>query len=785
MNRCSKFFFILFLFSASLPHAWAADSAAAAGPSEGAEAGSDRFDFADGLYARGMYDLASEEYKKIRTEYPAHSRSAEALYRLAESLLYLKRDAEALPLYEQFSRQYPQKPQAETANLRIAEILERSGKKTEALNRLEVLLQSQDPMIRHSSLYLKGRLLNDSGRKPEAVEVLKKMTSGQDAPNYPFFYRALYLLAENLLENKDYAGAVPSFEQAAAGPEKNLSQAAWLGSGQALLFSGDAVKAKESFLRAWELKADPAMTEEAFYQYVKTLQTLGLNQEVLEVIARERAQGSLPRSALFMEASAFSTLQRGQEALKVYDGLLALGSLRPEERETAELGKLETLLSGSRFDEALRTAEGYNQNRAFQQDRWAYLRAEILRRNKKPQEALVWLEKVTEFPDSPYLSQAALNRGYILYEAGDAASARDAFDAFLEKHPDHAQSGETLKNRITLDIKLEDWAGAIQSSKTYLEHFQNAADALDVEAQLGSLYLQAGNAESAAETFDAVLRKSPESPQKGERLFYLAYAKQTAGKLEEAVKIYADAVSAPAPAELLGAALKNTGYCLIQLGRMDEAAEAYRRWIKEVQDADASPEIFLWLAEREARAGRAEELQEIMAAFVQRPSAAEAKQPVSFYLGEAARMLGREDEAAQHYAAASADPGPLQLQALWGLALTESARGAYDRAVSQLENVIRAAGADNALALKARLELGKTYAAQQNYTEAAKAYFAAAILYEDPAVPEALLNAGAMFLKAGKPEEADKAFQELKQRYPESLSAKKIPETKDGDLKVP
>ena len=65
------------------------------------EAGSDRFDFADGLYARGMYDMASAEYEKLIAEMPSHSRTPDALFRLAESF---------------FSRIKPPRPRLSTKN---------------------------------------------------------------------------------------------------------------------------------------------------------------------------------------------------------------------------------------------------------------------------------------------------------------------------------------------------------------------------------------------------------------------------------------------------------------------------------------------------------------------------------------------------------------------------------------------------------------------------------------------------------------------------------------------
>lgn len=782
-RRSNLFFFILSISILTAAPALRAQQASPPAQNSAPEAGSDRFDFADGLYARGMYDLAAAEYEKLRAEYPSHSRSGEALFRLAESFFFMKQDAKARPLYEQFSREFPGKAQSETANLRIAEILERGGQSAEALALLEVLTSSPSPLIRNSALYLKGKILTAQEKHAEAAPAFEALRAAPAGKENPFSGQAAYYLGEIALKTRDFPKAASYFEQARAGDKKDLSQLALLGLGQASALAGDLEKAQAAFLEAWQMKAEPSATEEAFYQYTKTLHTMKKDEEALAVIARERAAETSPRSIDFIEAASLTSLNRHEEALKIYNQLLGTADLRPEEKETAELGKLETLLTMERFDEALKEAEGMNQERAFHQDRWAYLRAEILRRSHRPKDALVWLDKVAAFPDSPYLSQAALNRGYILYESGDSAAARDAFDAFMKNHPDHAQTAATLKNRITLDIKLEDWAGAIQTSQTYLQHFGSQPDALDVEAQLASLYLQTADPASAAKTFESVIAKAPNSPKRGEWLFYLAYARQTAGDLEDAVKIYAQVVKGSVPEDLFGAALKNTGYCLVQLQKITEAAEAYRRWIREVPEAEAGPEIFLWLADHETRAGNGDAVQEVMEAFQKRPAAADSAQAVSFFLGEAGRLKKEPEAALKNYKAAADMPGPLRVQALYGQALTEAEIGRSEDAAQNLETVIREGSADNSLPLKARLELGKLYAAQERPLDSAKAFFAAAILYDDPSVPEALLQAGRMFIKAGKPDEAEKAFEELKKRYPDSPLIQKIP-GKDGSAEA-
>ncbi len=736
------------------------------------EAGSDRFDFADGLYARGMYDMASAEYEKLIAEMPSHSRTPDALFRLAESFFFQNKTAEAAPLYEKFLASYADRPQAETARLRTAELFERAGKTDEALAGLEPLTQSAAAGIKNSALYLKGKILFTAEKLPEASAAFEPLAAAPGADN-PFSAIAHYYLGEIASKSKDFTKAAEHFEAARQTDKKDMQQLAAAGLGQAYVLAGNLEKAQEAFLQAYQIKADPAATQEALYYYAKTLYDLKQYEEALKAIKAETSAPQ-PPSLRFVEAACLEALNRHDEALQVFDAVLALPDLKAEEKETAELGKIETYLHMDKPAEALAAAQAAPQERAYYKDRWAYLMAETLRRNNQPKEALTWLDKmITEFPSSPYASQAALNRGYILYEAGDSKSARSAFDDFMKAHPDDAETLPTLKNRITLDIKLEDWQAAIQTSTTFLELFGTSPEAQDVQAQLASLYLQVEDFESAVKTFEAFLTQYPDSPKKGEIRFFLAYANQLAGHLEKAVSIYREVTQESVTPDLYSAALKNTGYCLVRLDKIKEAAAAYRRWISEIPEADASPDVFFWLADQELRDGDGDNLLKVMETFQKRPGAEASKGPVEYYLGEAYRLKKDPDQAVTHYDASLAAPNEFKAKAVFGKALANAARSHFDEAAAGFEQSIREASGDNALTLQARLELGNLHEIQSHFLDAAKAFFAAGILYDDlEHVPEALFKAGEMFEKAGKPEEAVKAYDELTKRFPNHPRAK-------------
>ena len=81
--------------------------------------------------------------------------------------------------------------------------------------------------------------------------------------------------------------------------------------------------------------------------------------------------------------------------------------------------------------------------------------------------------------------------------------------------------------------------------------------------------------------------------------------------------------------------------------------------------------------------------------------------------------------------------------------------------------------------LRARFELANLRLKAGDREGAAKAFMLVAILFDDPKyIPPALYKAGECFLSIHRPEDAEKAFAELRNRYPESEWAQKAAQRK-------
>jgi TolA-binding protein len=166
------------------------------------------------------------------------------------------------------------------------------------------------------------------------------------------------------------------------------------------------------------------------------------------------------------------------------------------------------------------------------------------------------------------------------------------------------------------------------------------------------------------------------------------------------------------------------------------------------------------------KSGRAEKALAVIEAFEARPDVAGHRAEAAFYAGEALRALGRHEEARSRYEACVAAEGPFRADAYLGLGLSRKSTGDPAAARAAFEGALEEAGDDHALAIRARMELADLLSGEGHPAEAAKAYLAVGILYDDPAaVPEALRRAAAAYEQAGLPEEAREVRKELEARF--------------------
>lgn len=736
----------------------------------------ERFDFADGLYSRGMYEMAAGEYAELIRDHPSHPRAGDASFRHAESLYFLKNYAPALAQYRAFLEKFKSHPRVQTARVRVAESLYALGKKTEAEQEFAGLFESPSPEVRRSAFYHSGKIFYEAADWKRAREYF--LGAAEEVPGNPYRDYAVYFLGEIALAEGDAAQAAADFLKLTESAREDLKQLAFYGLGRAYFGEENYGEAARNFLRASELAADSRLAQEAFLNLLKTrfnqkdfsglLQTYSGGEKKLADPAK-RIQ------ALFLAARARVQMRDYGEAARTFDAVLNEKGLEETERVAAVIGKAEILMLQSNAPEALKLLEGLPAGDSSLAERRQYLLGEALLKSGDWQKAVaVFGAFETGFPESTLQDRVLLGRAYAFLEGGEWDKARAALRVFLDRFPDHELAPKALRDRISAGLKVRDWKQTVEDSLEFLKRFPESPEAAGVHYRLGAFYTELGDFTASIRVYEEHLEKYGQTESGDEIFFRLGFARQSAGDLEAAVREYSRIDPARVPEDVYYASLQNRAFCHMRLDQEDAAADAYRRMVLDYPDRVMEPGIYFWLAKHEAQKGNVSSMGTVLENFSRGPDANKHSVELEFYRGENARLEKRYEKALLHYAVCLKEEGPLRADAHLGQGLAYAALGRADEAVAALEAAARESGEDYVLGIRARGELANIYYSRGDYLEAAKGFLSVGILYEDPdLVPQVLFRAGEAFEKAGRKDEAVKVYRELTERFPGDALARK------------
>lgn len=734
----------------------------------------DRLDFSAGLYIRNMYDMAAAEYAALIEKHPSHSKIDQAYYGLAESYFLARKYDLARDHYLDFLKLFPTHPKVDLARARLGESLFHTGEKERAYTELTQVQESPDPKASFTANYYAGRLQLEQKDWQAARDSFLKVKMHED--ENPFLEFSNYYLGEIALELGDLNQAENFYNLLLEGGNEQLKQLAHFGLGKKRFKAGDHAGSHASFEAAYLSHADPKVSEEAFLNDLKVLHNLG-NFENLKIKLEEHKE-LLTSKEKEIEANVLlgnAAVIAGdyQKAIEVYREVLADDEALPDQLEAAALGKIEALILSGDTSEALSSLNAVDVESIQAKDRFYYLEIEAYKANENWRASLEALKNLTNlYPDSTYAAQAMLNRGYLLLEDHNLAEARSAFYDFSEQFPEHAMRPKVHEDAIQVSIQMGDWSLAIEDAHYFLGHFPNHPHARAVHYQLAMLYSEQGEFERAHKLLIKHLKKYKDLEDEKDIHFRIGYNLQKALKWKQSLKYLKKVEGREENPELFFAAKERMAYAYVQMDEPEEAAPLYKDIILNYAENQLTPEVFFWVAEQLGRRAQPTEMFEVLQKFKEHPQFSDYDNNYKFFLSESYRLGQQCGSALAGYDEVASYENDYQIQASLGKGRCLAQLKRFEEAKVVLKGVLERSGADHEMAVETRIILAEVEEAQGNHLEAAKGYFAIAILYEDPErVPQALMKAGYQFKEAGRPVESAQAFSELVERFPEHALA--------------
>ncbi len=733
----------------------------------------EQIDFANGLFARGLFGEAAAEYQNYLTEFPEGPSQQSALYRLGESRVASADYDAAVRALDALLAEAPGDDLRDRAGLRRGVALFQSGKTDSAAEALAGVVQTaKTPGVRPEAQYYLGKVHFAANRHEAAVEALKALTGAEDAGAFgPYGH---YQLGSVYLAMNRHEDAAVEFAAVA-----NTTDA-------------DAAMRTECRFRSAEIYDKLGWFDVAAKTYEQ------LRAEFPDSEYAQRAAYGLTWS-LYHSGQYDKALEASAEFEKKYPdsehrpGLLYLrGNCLYQQKKFTEAAKLYEELTGA-FPQSPFVA------RAGLKRAWA-----LYELNDREQAATALRGLLETATDPEIVGQGSFLFGNVLLNGGDAAGAFEAFSRaagaeheftaesnykraeclallnrnseaagayndFAAKYPKHALVGEArLKAGDQLYLS-GDYAGAAGVFEAL-----DAAGAKD-ENILYRLALSRQNegTEKAAAAWQRLLDSFPQTPHGAEALLRIGEFRLREGKDPvAALELYQKALDAAGEGPIRGQALKGLALARFETKDFEGAAELFARLIKEFPDEPLNAAVYAWAGQHESQQERWENAIAAFEALLRKYPDYERAGPASFELASALDKAGRKAEAAKRFEALASGEGAngLGADALVRLAGLHESEGKGDEAIALYEKAANANAGETSV--RARFRLGEIYQERKDFTSAARHFMRIAVLYlDDKLTPESLLRAGQCFEQGGDVGQARSVYEELTKQHPESAQA--------------
>ncbi len=748
-------------------------------------------DFANGLYARKMYAPAVSEYEKFIQTNPASPEIASARFRLADCFYFLKDYAKAISLFEAFLKDFPADQRAGIARFRIGtskfSTQDLEGAK---LVFMKLIKDKVDPNIRSGSFFFIAKIEEAQGRPNKSPMILKRLIKVYPDTEYAAY--AGLALGDIYVREENYNEAATAYQAAAEKKEPaTLAEQATLKLAEVYFLKKEYKRAHEYYHKIYDrvkapmsdangAKPEPSpifekSLEGLFYcdYHIKNLKEAQAlfrkNQDFLQK-AESRQEILYFLSSLAYEQKSYNF------ALECLDRIVGDAATSDEMMEKALFKRSDLLRTLNKKEEAsaqlAKIAAGKFKNTA----RAYFERAEILKEQEKYEEAVKVYEAALASPESQYSKPALYEAGVLDFKLGYKTKAKKHFVSYFEKYPKEKEAHQLYLQAVQIDLDLENFEEASRNVSRFIEAHPKS-EVLDIAYyKLGIAQTGLKKFKEAVSSFQKISTDFKTSIVYPETLYGAAASSESIPDISQAVRFYEQLISNYPDHYLAKDSLMRLGHLYIQTENYEKAAALYEDILLNKPAVSVSSGAALWLIRHDLKNGDYDHMQKILAILPQRFLNENLTHETDFFLAESYMGAKDYDKAVEYYTKAVQDnpQGRYIAHAYLGLGVAYVVKENLSQAEKNFQKALRF-DSEMDVAIRAHFELANVRLRAGETEEAAKAFMLVAILYDDEKYcPVALYKAGECFSKKNKIDEAQKAFKELKTRYPQSEWARKL-----------
>jgi len=734
-----------------------------------------QLNFANGLFQRGFFAEAVEEYGAYIASLGGAAAEPEVWYYLGEAAYAAGDYDRALSAFESLQALAGDTPWKDRARLSQGEVYFHLKSFEEATALLRPLSGPGQPeATRGRALYYLGKTQFEQARYNDAIKTFSGLAA--EVPDHPLApYAGFQLACTRLLlgereaaaiqfstvagSNADaalrmesrfraaqtydqigwYGAALGAYEQLRTDfPDAPFAEAAGLGYIWALFHEGKCVDAQASIVDHLKRYPETAQRVELDYIRANCLQQAGNNEAAMEAFVRLREafpESEFSGRALYKMAWLHYLNDKLAPAQELVTRFL-------QEYGTSPLVGEGAFLLGTIF-----VAQGNFEN-AHQEFRLVAER----------------------YPDSEFGAEALFKSGECLEQLAMTEAAAQIFESFVTKYPDHGLTAQAILRAGDARFAASAFEEAVARYTKILETPADPAVEEQVLYRLALTYHNMKDYGNSARTLDALLEKFPQSMHREEALFRAAeYTLKVEEEPVRAVERYQALLDAAPEGPYAGRALRGLALACYAHKDFERAAALFYKLMAEKPEVTLSEEVYSWTGQwfydQEAWAEAARTFEILLEVLPAYPYADE----VRFKIAECSGRAGEKDKALALYTAMAESEGASDYatRARWELGQLYEADEKVDEALTWYEAAANSNSGD--IAAQARFRVGVLYEAQEDFGKAARSFMRVAILFlHEEMSPEALWRAGQNYEKAGQADQAHRAYTELVSDFPES-----------------
>ena len=569
----------------------------------------EQMQFADGLYSRGLYRAALEEYQIFIKNNADAPNLDVANFRLAECARQTGDHKLAVRAYKRVRTDHPKSQYYHRAGFRRAEVFveqEQFGAALELFD--EVLKETPPDDIKAAALYMKGMALTRLKRSEEASDAFQAILDQHN--DSEFFSYALLSQAELLKQKEQYVEAAALYRQAAEKPATDAVAAeAWFQLADALFRQEKYEESAKAYTKLMADFPNDARAQEALLQTAWAFHNAGLYADALRVIERAPRQDLPDEEAaqwLYVKANCERQLMSHAAAVATYREILKQYA---KTRYAASSGYELALVHyrAGEHDKAIKWAKPHVDDERLAPD-VTWLMAESYAAMGRDDEAVQYYRILAEkYPENLRAADASFRLARLLQERGQFQQAALHYRNLIKNHPENEllpqalfAAAYCLAREGRHDEAVRDWAQVIQLKP-------DAAILEEATYQKAMSEIHLKQDEAAQATLHQLIEGFPKSKRMASAHFWFGILAHQAEHVDDAERFLRSAIELTGELELKKKAEFHLGHVLYRQQKYDEAVGLLQGLLTSPIRNRFSAEMLEWIANYRLDQGQAEE----------------------------------------------------------------------------------------------------------------------------------------------------------------------------------